>query len=203
MEKQLIGIIAGILIFGSNIPYATRIIQGKIKPKFSTWLVWTVIGLSIMLTYQPVSSQWSFWAVMFDFVDPLLIIFAMLYKNTNVFKFNTFEIYCMIASFILIAIWAIAKNIQLFAEITLYIAIATDLCAAIPQLQQVIRKPEDDRPFAWGIYACGHGLAFFATTHPTTADCVLLIYMFCMYTTITIPLVVHRIREKISWKKWI
>ena len=86
---------------------------------------------------------------------------------------------------------------------SVYFAIATDAFAAVIQWQHVRKNPDHEKPFAWGIYGIGYGLAVFSVPEFTFENCFLPVYMCIMYLGITFPLVKYRIQNKMNWKEWI
>ncbi len=86
MDTKLIGEISGGLVIISIIPYALRVYQKKIKTIPTTWFLWSVIGLALLLTYKSSGANESMWPAVFGFTNPLFYFYLNLQKSKPVEK---------------------------------------------------------------------------------------------------------------------
>ena len=73
MSAQTIGLLSGSLVIISIIPYAIRVHQGKIRPVLTSWSLWSLIGLALLLTYRSAGAEDNIWPAVFGFTNPTLI----------------------------------------------------------------------------------------------------------------------------------
>lgn len=203
MNTETIGLISGLLVIVSIIPYAIRTWQGKIHPNLTSWSLWALIGLALLLTYKSSGAGSNVWPAVFGFTNPFLITLLVLKKHGRWTKMNRVEIVCLILGLISLGIWVVVHDRQELAQYALYLAIAADICAAIPTIVFVWTQPDGDRPFAWCFFAVGYGLVIFAITEHTFANYVLPLYMFFGSLSVALPLALYRWKKRLPLSEWI
>jgi hypothetical protein len=113
------------------------------------------------------------------------------------------DIACLVFGLLSLAIWLITRQNKELSQYALYLAIIADIFASIPTILFVWEDPTRDRPFAWGVFAIGYGLAIFAITEHTFANYALPIYMFLGASSVTSILAFHRLKQKIPIREWV
>lgn len=88
------------------------------------------------------------------------------------------------------------------AQYALYVAIAADICAAIPTIIFVWKQPDRDRPFSWVVFAMGYFIAIFAIPKGTVANWILPLYMTVVSLVVAFPLALYRLRQRMPLKQW-
>lgn len=187
----------------SIIPYAIRTWQGKIAPNPASWLLWSLIGFLLLLTYQSSGAKANAWPTIFGFANPTLITLILIKKRRTWKKFEWFEYVCCVTGLVSLVMWWWMRSTKELAQWALYVAILADACAAIPTIIWLWRFPDRDRPFAWGLFAVGYGLITFAISENTIANWILPLYMCFMSTLITCFLVRYRWRSNQPITEWI
>lgn len=203
MDKEVIGLVSGFIVIVSVIPYAIRTHQAKIRPNPTSWILWTLIGLTLLLTYKSSSAESNVWPAVFGFTNPLLITIFLVKNREKWKKLEGFEIICLIIGLISLSFWSVYYDDRDMAQYALYIAILADACAAIPTVAFVWRFPKDDRPFAWTLFAIGYGLAIFAIPESTISNFILPLYMFFGALFIVLPLILYRLKNNIHFREWV
>ncbi len=201
--EEIIGKVSGLIVLGSVIPYSIRIYQRKTNPNLMSWAIWSFVGFAILLTYESSGAKDNIWPVIFGFFNPLLVTILILWRGRKREKPNQMELSCIGIATVSIIFWFFVQNSKELSQYANYIAITADACAAIPTILYYFKKPHEDRPFAWVMYAIGYGLAIFAVTEPTIANYALLLYMFFGALFISMPLIFYRVKNKISLKEYI
>lgn len=203
MSAELIGLISGGLVTISVIPYSIRTWQGKIHPNITSWSLWAIIGLAILLTYRSSGADANVWPAVFGFTNPLLITILASIKKSKWEKLNNVEWICLVIGLTSLAMWLGMRQSRTLVQYALYAAILADAVAAIPTVVFVWHQPDGDRPFAWGLFAVGYGLAMLAITEHTFANWSLPLYMLLGSSSITAILAAYRIKQKAPLKEWI
>lgn len=226
MDPSLIGKISGGLVVISAIPYAIRTYQKKVTPNIVSWSLWSVIGLALLLTYDSSGANESIWPAIFGFTDPLIITILAIKAGDYHFSFPTridqetlraswmaaretwkrldrTEQACIIFGTAALVMWLFMRESKYLSQYALYVAIVADACAAIPTIVFLWNNPLEDRPFAWGLFSIGYGLAIFAVTEPIPSNYILPIYMWFGSLCITLPMMVYRVRNKIPVSEWV
>ena len=85
-SAKLIGIISGSIVALSVIPYAIRTWQGKVTPVISSWSLWTVIALAILLSFIGSGANENKWTAVFGFTNPLIITVLAIWRKDSAKK---------------------------------------------------------------------------------------------------------------------
>lgn len=202
LSVQLFGILSGLLVIVSAVPYIWGIIKGHNHPSIASWGPWSVIGLALLLTYDGSGARWNLAPAIFSFTNPTIITIVALKRHGWV-KFGQLEWTCVSISLSAIVLWFFLRGREDMMLLALSLAIVADLVAAIPQIKLAWRSPDLDRPFAWGLFGIGYALAIFAIEEKTVANYILPLWMFFGSWSITLPLVLHRLRMETPIKYWI
>ena len=203
MSAETIGLGSGLLVVASVIPYSIRTYQGKVQPNLTSWSLWTLIGLALLLTYKSSGAEANVWPAVFGFTNPLLVTIIVLRRHGGWTKPNRVEVACLVFGLLSLGMWLGVRENKEMAQYALYLAIVADLFAAIPTIVFVWTQPNGDRPFAWAFFAVGYGLAIFAITEHTFANYVLPLYMFFGALSVTFPLALYRWRHKVPLSEWV
>ena len=205
MSADLIGMLSGLLVFISAIPYCIRVYQGKIETQITTWVLWTLIGLVLLLTYKSSGAGANVWPAVFGFINPLIITILTMRRlgRSGWVRPDRIEIACIVISVISLGLWFRLSQDKGLVQFALYLAILADLGATTPTIKFVWKNPDRDRPFAWAMCAVAYGLAIFAITEHTFANYVLPIWMFIGGMSIAFPLAIYRWRIRARFTEWI
>lgn len=203
MDKELMGIISGALVVASGVPYAVRAYQKKIRPNITSWALWSAIGLVLLLTYKSSGAQYNAWPAVFGFTNPTVIAAIAVWRRGEWEPMTKWEAMSIIGCLASLSLWWEVRGQPGLAQYALYLAMAADLCAAIPTVVFVWTTPDGDRPVPWAMFAFAYGLAVFAVTDPTFANYILPVYMFFGAMAVALPLAAYRVRARIPAAEWI
>ena len=199
---ETFGFLSGLIVTASVVPYAIRVFQRKIQPNLVSWSVWAVIGLALLLTYRSSGAGHNIWPAVAGFFNPALITLLALWRGMRR-RPEFWEIVCGLLGVVAIVWWVFVQNEPGKAQFGLYLAMFADATAAIPTIGFVWREPDQDRPFAWGLFGIGYALALFAIESHTFANYALPVYMFVGASTVTIILAAYRVRNRLPLREWI
>lgn len=203
MSAETIGMISGLLVVASIIPYSIRTWQRKIQPNLTSWSLWSLIGLALLLTYKNSGAEANVWPAVFGFTNPLLITALVLWRYGGWTKPDTVEKICLVTGILSIGMWLWVRESKELSQYALYTAIIADGFAAIPTIVFVWKTPTGDRPLAWLLFAFGYGFAMFAITDHTFANYALPLWMFFGASFVALPLVLYRWRQRTPLSEWI
>jgi hypothetical protein len=202
LSAQTIGLLSGGVVFLSIVPYAIRTYQGKIRPVPTSWSLWSLIGLAILLTYRSSGAEANVWPAVFGFTNPTLITILGVWRHGKWKKPNIPERLCFLFGIVSLAMWLFVRQDRELAQYALCVAIAADLCAAVPTIIFVWAEPDGDRPFAWVVFGIGYFIAVFAIQQNTLANWVLPLYMTAVALVVALPLALYRFRQEVPLKEW-
>jgi len=193
---------SGGLVFLSIVPYAIRTYEGKIQPVPTTWSLWSLIGLAVLLTYRSSGAEANVWPAVFGFINPTLITILSVWRNGKWKKPRLSERFCFLFGVLSLAMWIFLRQNPNLAPYALYVALAADVCAAAPTIVFVWTEPDRDRPLAWVIFAMGYFLAVFAIQQDTLANWIVPLYMTLVALVVAFPLALYRLRRGVPLKHW-
>jgi uncharacterized protein with PQ loop repeat len=205
LSKETVGLISGLIIALNVIPYVRLVWQRKNTLKLTSWLLWTFIGFALLVTFKSSGATYNIWPAVFGFTNPLIITIILLIRQRSKVEKLTekTDLWCFGFGVIALTIWYFVQDDSNHAQYALYLSIIADAFAAIPTLIFLWKKPQEDRPFAWGMFAIGYGLSVFAISDHTFANYSLPVYMFLGSSFLTMLLVIYRIKNSIPLKEWI
>jgi hypothetical protein len=203
LTPQSIGFLSGALVFSSIVPYAIRAYQGKIRPVPTSWALWSLIGLALLLTYKSSGATTNIWPALFGFINPTLVTLLSIWQREKWKAPNVAERLCLVFGVVSLALWLYLRQSPQLAQYALYVAIVADFCAAIPTLVFVWTHPEADRPLPWLIFGLGYFLAIFASPQESLANWGLPLYMTAVSFSVALPLAIHRLRRNAPLSEWI
>ena len=201
--KEIIGITSGVLVVISAIPYFVRAYQRKIEPNVTSWSLWSLIGLALLLTYKSSGAEANVWPAIFGFTNPTIIALILIKHRGQWKKPGRVDKLCLVMGVLSLISWVFIHNQKSLVQFALYIAILADAFAAIPTINDVWREPQKDRPFPWAMFAVAYGLGVFAIEERTFSNYVLPIYMFLGASSIALPLLFHRIKNGTLRQEWV
>jgi hypothetical protein len=203
LNPTTIGLLSGGLVFLSIIPYAIRTYEGKIRPVPTSWSLWSLIGLAVLLTYRSAGASTNLWPAVFGFINPTLITIISISRHEKWKKPNLAERLCFLFGILSLLLWLFLHQSRELSQLALGVAIAADLCAALPTIKFVWSEPDRDRPFAWLLYGIGYFLAIFAAPENTFANWALPLYMTAISFSVALPLLLHRFRQHVPLREWL
>lgn len=203
MDKELIGMLSGGIVFASALPYAIQTFRRKVKPNITTWSLWALIGLALLLTYDSSGAGANVWPAVLGFVNPCIIAGLAIWRRSDREPLTRLEWGCVVFGVASLSLWLVVRDSEKWAQYALYLAIAADICAAIPTIKFVWKSPEEDRPAMWVLFAIGYGLGAFAISEHTFANWILPTYMFLGAFFVALPLILHRIKMRTPITQWI
>jgi hypothetical protein len=144
---EIIGKISGLMVICGTLPYLWRTWQGKIKPNIVTFLLFSLIELSILLNYKSVGASDNIWPAVLTLVDSSLITIIILTKHRKKIKLKPFSYFCFVVGFISLVLWWFWRSDPAYAQYSLYAAMLADVFAGIATLNSDYSNPDEDRPY--------------------------------------------------------
>jgi hypothetical protein len=203
LNKELIGIVAGVMVFATIIPYSWRVYRGKIRPNLTSWFLWTVISFALLATYWGSGAKENVWMAVVGCTNPLLVTAIVAAKYRSKIRLSKLDWICLTIGTIALVMWFMFQGQKSLVQYALYVALIADGCAAVPTAVCYWRNPSLDRPFAWGVFGLASALNILAISEHTVANYVYPIYMTTGSVIITIPLVWHCLRQRVPLKGWV
>lgn len=170
--KEIFGIVAGLIAFGSYIFYIISIIKGRTKPSRVTWWIWAFMGFVLALSYYYSGAKNTLWVPVVEFIGPLLIAILSIWYGEGGLKEKT-DLFCMFGAILSIIIWIIFDNPVLALVTNLFI----DTFALIPTIKKSYLRPEGENFWAWFGTGFADSLNFFAVERISFGILVYPIYM--------------------------
>ncbi len=155
--KIALGIIGGVLIAGSFIPYIRDIVKENTEPHVYTWFIWSISHtIAALAVFE---GNGGFFAALSVASGGLLsfIIFLLSLKHgaKNITPFDTIT---MITALLAVFMWWRLDHPE-WAIITIALI---DLLGFLPTFRKTWNKPQSESVTAWTLYALGNVAALLA-----------------------------------------
>ena len=189
IDREWIGIVAGILAIGGYLPYILAILRGETKPNRATWLIWTIVGALLASSYFETGDRNAIWLPMGYFFGPLSV--AILSIRYGYAEWTRMDTICIILAAISVIPWVLSND----AIFTLLINVFIDATGAVPTLIKTWKEPETEDFVAWFIFFVANTLEVLTLT---TFDLSALypIYLFFLAGGITLMILKGKILKR-------
>ncbi len=211
MTTETFGLVSFAITSSSAIPYLIRVWRRKAKPSLVSFVLWTVIGLAMLLSYDAVGATDNIWIAVVALTNPLLAVIVILMRRRGGEKPEHEEkdkldrvlnvlavIFCVGA----LGTYLLTYQDPKLASVALWAAMIADLCAASPTIRIAWASPQDEQPFAWAIYGIGEVVGCFSITENTVDQWALPIYGIVLVVALLPPLFSFYIRNRIPFRDW-
>lgn len=192
---HIIGIVAGILAFGSYLFYIASILRGQTKPNRASWWVWAGMGIVVWLSYYYSGARESLWVPLSEVIGP--IIAAILSIKYGEGGWTPFDRKCLFGIVIVLLLWWIFNS----PVIALAAGLSIDLFAALPTIKKSYLKPFEENLTAWILVVVANFLNLFAISTWTFGVVLHPVYYTLITGSILASLILGYQKRKISWFK--
>lgn len=156
--KNIIGIIAVLLVFIGYIPYFRDILKGKTIPHVYSWFLWGFVTF-IVFTLQISDKAGSGAFVTLAAASMCAVVIALSFlKQKSKFDITFSDTLFLLLAFFSLGMWLIAKQPVLSA----ILATATDLLGFAPTIRKSWKKPYSETLSLYALNTLRFGLALFA-----------------------------------------
>lgn len=173
--KEIIGILSGGISLVAYLPYIYSIFQGKTKPSRSSWWIWSLVGLVILLSYYSAGARNTIWVPAVFFVCPLIVAILSIKYGANS-KFDWLDIISIVLTTSSLIIWSFFR----LAIITLSFNIFLDFIGFLPTFRKSYHEPSSENKFTWILFFLGSILNLIALEKYSFSIGLYPIYMFVM-----------------------
>lgn len=191
-----------IIASASAVPYLYGVWREEFHPNVTSWVLWTLIGFVMLLSYKSTGAEENVWIGVVAFTNPLAITLLVLWKSPSWQKPDKFEIAATIVCLVALAIWILKHRDERFARIALATNILADMCAAAPTLRLAWHTPLYEQPIPWAMYCIAMVVAFFAVKKRTWDQYALPVYGLVIGLLVTIPTVTYRLLHEVPINRW-
>lgn len=173
MEQQIFGVLGGVLSLVAYVPYIRSIFAGKTRPSRSSWWIWSIVGLLIVISYYDVGARSTIWIPIVFFICPLIVaIFSLKYGANK--KLSNVDKVCLLLA---------ASSIIFFFEnsaITLFINIGVDFIGFVATFVKTFYDPLSEEQYTWLIFLFGSVFNLLAIDSFSGSVIIYPVYMFVM-----------------------
>ncbi len=138
--KEVLSVLAGVLVFYGYIPYARDIVKGKARPARSARVMFTVLLLVALLQQHSVGSVWTLAVTIGELVGTVGILGLALKYGVGGLK--KLDLVCYVLLGLTILVWVTTGN----ALLALHLTVITDVIAFTPTLEKTWRQPQSETP---------------------------------------------------------
>ncbi len=140
---DLIGKLAGILIFASYLRYIQAILKGTTKPNRATWFMLAVISSVIAFSYAAVGAEDTLWVAIGAALGTTII--ALLTIKYHSEGGGLIDLVCVASAGICLLLYFQVSN----PLTVLVVSLAMDFAALLPTIRHAQKKPHEEDALAW------------------------------------------------------
>lgn len=177
--KEVFVLIASLLAVVGNLPYLRDVVKGRAKPHPYTWLVWSIVSLTVF--FGQITKGAGIGAIptgVSEFFTVLIFFFSIKYGFKNIQKKDT---YFLIIALLGLIPWAVTKD----PTVSVVIMVSIDLIAFTPTLIKTWKFPETETPLLYSMNVFRHILILFSLGAYNLATVLHSISMITINTTMT------------------
>lgn len=150
------GLIAGVLSASCYVPYIRDILTGTTRPERATWLIWTVLGLILLVSQLAKGASASVWLTVAQTAGVTTIfLLSLKYGEGGLARSDIVALGVAAAGLVA---WYFTRE----ASVALYIAIGVDFSGGILSVVKAYRDPESETALTWLIAAFAGGFGVLA-----------------------------------------
>lgn len=156
--SDLLGKSAAILALIVLIPYIRSILQGKTKPNRASWLIWTVVNVSLLASYHYSGATTTIWlAASYNIISVTVFLLSLKY---GVGGYAVLDIVCIVGALLGLVLWKLTDN----PTTALYLNIFMDALGFLPTIKKAYLSPGSENTFAWSMSVVANVLNVCALT---------------------------------------
>lgn len=154
--KEVIGIIAALLVFAAYGPYLRDMAKGKTKPHPYSWFVWaflTAIIFALQISHGAGAGAYVTGTV--AALSFIICFYGIRYGTKDITRFDSI---CFFLALAATGVWLFAK--QPTASMILLVSI--DMLGFLPTVRKSWHRPYEETLFTWSLNGFRHFLSIFA-----------------------------------------
>ena len=190
--KETLAIIAALLAFVGNIPYLYDVVKKRVKPHPYTWLVWTLVSLTVFFgALQKGAGIGLLPTGIAELFTVIIFIFSLRYGFKQIRKIDTLFLCIALLGFIP---WILTKD----PTISVIIVVSIDFVAFIPTLRKTWQHPKSETPTLYGMNVLRHILTLFSLQAYNIATVLHSIVMIIMNSFMTLIIMMHDAKKQLK-----
>src|SRR5690242_16152022 len=118
--QPLAGGVAGFISLAAFVPYASSVVRGSARPSYTTWLVWTVVGVLLFASYDAGVGGAARWVPLTDALGPAAIAaIAFRYRQREL---SSLDVTCLVLAGLSVIAWMFTGSPVVTLGINLFVA---------------------------------------------------------------------------------
>lgn len=185
--KIALGIIGGVLIAGSFIPYIHDIVKAKTEPHVYTWFIWSITHLIAALAIlEGNGGLFAAFSVASGGILSFTIFLMSLRHGTR--NITTFDTATLIIAILAVLVWWKLDH----PEWAIIIVAFIDILGFLPTVRKTWIDPHSESTIAWTLYAFGNIAALLAITSYSIMTSFYIVAMIVASTSLVIAIVLRK-----------
>jgi hypothetical protein len=186
------GILAGALSFVGFLLYSRSIVLGNIQPNRATWIILTIVGLVLALSYYASGARETMWVPVSYVLGPLVVMILSIKYGEG--GWSRLDRISFVGAALSLVLWWVSGK----AAVALAMNIAIDFFGILPTIVKSYQRPDGEDSVVWGIDVIASGINLLAVKNPTFAILVYPMYMVVMNIVVVAALLVGMTKKDVS-----
>jgi hypothetical protein len=176
--RTALGLVAGLIILVSIIPYILDTLRGSTRPNIVTWSLWTLTGAVLAAAQYSSGASWTLAVLVASIISTSIVtILAVRYGQR---KYGWFDGACLVMATMAILGWAITAN----PLVGIVLGVLGEMCAVAPTVLKTYRAPQSETPATYWLTNIATVLALIASTRYDLANILFPIYALLINTLV-------------------
>lgn len=156
MSHSLAGQIAGALSLLAFVPYILATLRGTNRPNRATWIIWTAVGLTLLVSYGAAGAKETIWVAVAN-VAAFGAVLGLSFKYGEG-GWTPFDAACLFgAAFGFVLWWWFDSPVP-----TLFFGLFIDLMGALPTIRKSYVNPKSEDLFTWILFLAANAINLLA-----------------------------------------
>ncbi len=188
---EVTGILAGLAVFGSAIPYIKGMLFGTTRPSITSWSLYFLLQIISIAAQFSAGASWSI-IILFVSTFNISVILILCVFGYGYKKHGLADLISIILFVLALLLWYLTD-----APITaLLLAVAADAFASIPTIVKSYKDPHSENLAGWFVYSASGVLSLLAAFGSSPANFVWPIYILLLGFAITLIILVGQRGKK-------
>lgn len=150
------GYVAGALSFLAFVPYIVATLRRKTRPNRATWIIWSAVGVTLLVSYAAAGAQETIWVAAAN-VLAFGAVLALSFKYGEG-GWTPFDAACLFgAAFGFVLWWWFDSPVP-----TLFFGLFVDLMGALPTIRKSYVDPKSEDLFTWILFLAANAINLLA-----------------------------------------
>jgi hypothetical protein len=168
--RTVLGLVAGLIILASVVPYVTDTLRGSTRPNIVTWSLWTLNGVILSAAQYVAGASWTLAVLMSSTASTAIVSLLAIRHGQR--HYGQFDRACLVMALAAMAGWAITAN----PLAAIVLGVFAEAFAVAPTVLKTWRALKTETHITYWLTTLATALGLIASTRYDLANILFPIY---------------------------